>query len=183
MDNDIIELFWQRDEKAIDTVTKQYGNYLFNIANTILNNKQDSEECLNEVYLKLWNSIPPARPDNFKAFIAKIMRNLSVNRLKHDLAAKRKNNNTAFHELEEYLLSDGELSDNIILEELHSSINIFLKGLKEQERNIFIRRYYFGEALEVIGKKYGIASNSAAKSLSRTREKLKTHLKKEGYYV
>lgn len=183
MDNEIIELFWQRDEKAIENVTKQYGTYLFNIANTILNNKQDSEECLNEVYFKIWNSIPPARPDNFKAFIAKIMRNLSVNRLKHDLAAKRKHNNAAFHELEEYLLSDGELSDSIILEELQGSINTFLKSLKEQERNIFIRRYYFGESLEIIGEKYEIASNSASKSLSRTREKLKTHLKKEGYYV
>ena len=183
MDNEIIELFWQRDEKAIDIVTKKYGNYLFNIANTILNNKQDSEECLNEVYLKIWNSIPPAKPCNFKAFIAKIMRNLSVNRLKHDLAAKRKHNNAAFHELEEYLLSDGELSDSIILEELQGSINTFLNGLKEKERNIFIRRYYFGESLDFIGKKYKITSNSVAKCLSRTREKLKTHLKNEGYYV
>lgn len=183
MDNEIVELFWQRDEKAIDTMSKQYGAYLFNIANTILNNKQDSEECLNEVYLKIWNSIPPSRPNNFKAFIAKIMRNLSVNRLKHNIAAKRNSNNTAFHELEEFLMSEGEISDNIILEELQSTINTFLRGLKDQERNVFIRRYYFGESLEIIGKKYKIAPNSVSKSLSRTRNKLKIYLKKEGYYV
>lgn len=182
MDN-IVKQLWERDENAVNQIIKDYGSYVFSIADTILKNKEDSEECVNEVYLKIWNSIPPAKPSNFKAFIAKITRNLSVNKLKYNIAAKRSGNNVAFEELENYLTENGELSDNIILEDLQTSINGFLKGLQEKERNIFIRRYYFGESLEIISTKYGIAPNTIAKSLSRTRKKLKMHLKKEGYYL
>ncbi len=183
MDEKIIELLFARNEKGLNIISKQYGSYCFNIANNILNNHQDSEECVNETYLKIWNSIPPDKPLNIKAYIAKIVRNISIDRLKYNLANKRKSNNTAFSELENCLSDCGEPCDGIILEELQNSMNDFLGTLKKQDRDIFVRRFFFGETIECISENYRMIPNTISKSLSRTKEKLKKHLKKEGFYI
>lgn len=184
MDNDrIIELYWQRDENAIGMTVKQYGAYCLKIANNILNDPLDAEECVNDTWLALWNSIPPQRPNNLASYIAKIVHNLSVNRLKYKIASKRGHKNVAFEELENVLMADERINDNVNLSMLQETINKFLRSYSVSGRKIFIRRYFFCESVSEIAKKYEMNENTVLKSLSRTRKKLKEYLAKEGYYV
>ena len=181
--NQIIELYWQRDESAVEITVKQYESYCFKVANNILNNRQDAEECVNDTWIAVWNSIPPQRPKNLLPYIAKITHNLSVNRLKHKSATKRAGKNIAFEELENLLCGEDEFVEGINLEMLQGSINKFLHSSSEASRKIFIRRYFFCENVGEIAQKYRMSENNVAKILSRTRRKLKEYLEKEGYYI
>ncbi len=182
--NDLVKLFWDRDERAIAETQKRYGDYCFTVANNILGNAQDAEECVNDTYLRLWNSIPPAKPANFLAYLAKIAHNLSVNMLKSRLAGKRNAPVVAFDELENTLFApEDELSEGIALSDLQKAINTFLHTCSERDRAIFIRRYFFCESTEYIADKFGISYANSTKILSRMRNKLKEYLKKEGYYI
>ena len=180
---ELVRLFWNRDETAIAEAIKSYGAYCFTVANNLLNDRQDAEECVNDTWLRIWNSIPPQSPNNFGAFAAKITRNLSIDRLKHRSAAKRHGITLALEELESTLSTDGHLSENIRLEELKQSINRFLRQCKERDRNVFIRRYFFCEEIEQIAEEYALTRENVTQILHRTRERLKVFLRKEGYYV
>ena len=182
--NELIRLFFDRNERAIEETQKQYGDYCFTVANNILCNEQDAEECVNDTYLRLWNSIPPAQPKNFTAYIAKIARNLSVNMLKARKAGKRDAQIVAFDELEATLFAPGdEIAEGVALSELQAAINRFLHTCPERDRALFIRRYFFCERTEYIAEKFSISYANATKILARMREKLKEHLRKEGYYL
>ncbi len=182
-DNEIIALYFERSETAITETAEKYGAYCRVIAENILQNSEDCEEVLNSVWLSLWNSVPPEKPENLRVFLAKITRNIALNRLKERLAAKRffGKPETPFDELSECLPSGEDVEEIVAAKELGESINRFAEKLPLRERNIFIRRYFFGESLAVIGEKYGISQNSAAVILCRTRKKLKKHLKKEDW--
>ncbi len=182
--NDLVKLFWDRDERAIEETQKQYGDYCFTVANNILGNEQDAEECVNDTYLRLWNSIPPAKPTNFLAYLAKIARNLSVNMLKSRRAGKRYAQIVAFEELEETLFApEDEIAEGVALAELQASINSFIHTCPERDRAIFIRRYFFCESTEYIAEKFGISYANSTKILARMRVRLKDHLREEGYYL
>ncbi|MBR2019887.1 MAG: sigma-70 family RNA polymerase sigma factor [Clostridia bacterium] len=184
MDNqELVRLFWNRDETAIAEAIKEYGSYCFTVANNILNDQQDAEECVNDTWIRIWNNIPPQSPHNFGAFAAKITRNLSIDRLKHRSAAKRYGQNLALAELENSLSTDGNLSENLQLEELKKSINQFLQQCKGRDRNVFIRRYFFLESIELIANEYGMTQENVTQILCRMRKKLKLFLTKEGYYI
>lgn len=182
--NDIVKLFWDRDERAIAETQRQYGDYCFTVAKNILGNAQDAEECVNDTYLRIWNSIPPAKPKNFLAYLAKIAHNLSINMLKARHAGKRNAPIVALEELEGSLFApEDELTEGVALAELQRAINDFLHTCSERDRAIFIRRYFFCESTEYLAEKFGISYANSTKILARMRDRLKEYLKEEGYYL
>lgn len=182
-DEKIIELFFQRNEMAIEETNKKYGAYCFQIANNILNNREDSEECLNDTWMNTWHSIPPTHPQNFKLFLAKIVRNLSFNKYKAKYSQKRGQGEISLilEELEECIAGQSDIESVFIAEELQNMINRFVCNLSPKEGNVFIRRYFYSDSIKNISKRYDISENHVRVILSRTRNKLKTMLKKEGY--
>ena len=183
-DYKIIGLYWKKDETAIVETSNKYGAYCFAIADNILHNKEDSEECVNDTWLKTWNAIPPQRPTKLQMFLAKITRNLSFNRF-HARTAEKRGGGEIFlvlDELAECLASETDVASEYEAKELGQCIRSFVRLLSERDGNIFVRRYFFTESISQIAKKYGLTENNVMVILSRTRKKLKTHLIKEGFF-
>ena len=182
-DEKIIELYFCRNEEAVAETEKKYKTYCQSIAVNILHNCDDAEECVNSAWLGAWNSIPPEKPQNLKVYLAKITRNAAINKLKFKKAEKRgcEEENTVFDELSECIPAKENVEEEVMAKELENSINRFAKNLPQRERNVFIRRYFFMETTEEIGKRYSISANNAAVILHRVRKKLKKHLEKEGF--
>ena len=178
-DDEIIELYFKRNERAIQETDFKYGNYLESIADNILNNKLDTEECLNDTYLKTWDRIPPTRPRVLKAFLAKITRELAFDRYR--AARSKKRGSGTIHEVLDEL--EECIPATIIGKELETIIADFVRGLPEKEAYIFLSRYFYVEDISDISKKYGISKNNVSVILSRLRSKLQTRLVKEGYLV
>ena len=184
-DRQIIELYFERDEQAIVETQNKYGKYCFTVANNILSNEQDSEECVNDAYNKTWKVIPPQNPNCLKLFLAKIVRNLALDKLKSETRKKRGGNNfeLALDEVSE-IISDGEnLESELESKEFMKTVNSFLYTLPSRDCNVFVSRYFYLEAIETIAQKYGLSVANVSKILSRTRVKLKELLIKEGYSV
>lgn len=182
-DCQIVELYWQKNADAISETTNKYGAYCFAIADNILNNIEDSEECVNDTWLQAWNAIPPQRPNVLRMFLAKITRNLSLNRFNARNAEKRGGGTitVVFDELVECLSSGTNVEDAYEIKELEQCIQRFVQALSERDGNVFVRRYFFTEPVTVIAKRYGLTENNVMVILSRLRKKLKHKLKKEGY--
>ncbi|MBO7250896.1 MAG: sigma-70 family RNA polymerase sigma factor [Clostridia bacterium] len=179
-DINIIELYFARDEQAIKQTDIKYGRLCHSIAYNILKNDEDSKECVNDTYIGLWNAIPPAKPDNFKAFICKIARNLSLKRLESMSRQKRANSTLiSIDELAE-ILPDESIATNTSDEDIAKLISNFLKSQKEDIRGIFIRKYYFFDSVSDIALRYSFSESKVKSILHRTRAKLKDYLIKEG---
>lgn len=183
-DRDIIELFWNRDSKAIATTEEKYNNYCRTIIQRILVTKDDIDECLNDVHLKLWNSIPPNHPKNFRAYLAKIARNTAFDRYKKACAGKRGGGEISLvlDELSE-ITSQNSVEDALNKKELTSAINDFLSSLSKNSRDIFICRYWYALTIPEISHKFGKTQNNISVSLNRTREKLKVYLTERGFII
>ncbi|MBQ3560395.1 MAG: sigma-70 family RNA polymerase sigma factor [Oscillospiraceae bacterium] len=182
-DEEIIALYFERNEAAIEESENKYKSYCLAAAENILDSKEDAEECFNSALLAVWNSIPPQKPNNLKIYIAKITRNFALNKLKEKTAEKRGGGKTevVMEELAECVPAKENTEDAFDAMELEKSINRFAKNLPEKERNFFIRRYFFMETLHKIAERYGTSENGAAVILCRVRKKLKKHLEKEGF--
>lgn len=182
-DNKIIELYFSRDEQAITETQDKYGKLIFSIANNILDSRSDSEECVNDTYLGVWNSIPPERPKNFVAYISKIARNLSLKRLEYLSRDKRaKNLTVSLCELED-VLCDSDIKDGVSDGKISMLISSFLHTQSKEKRVIFIRRYYYFDSIEDISKKYSISQSKVKSMLFHTRRKLKEFLIEEGIQI
>ena len=183
-DHRIIELYWQRNEDAIKETDRKYGAYCFTIADNILFNTEDAEECVNDTWLRVWNTIPPQKPDKLQMFLAKITRNLSFNRFQARSAKKRGGGEIVFvlDELAECLAGEANVEREYEAKELGQSIRLFVRALPEREGNVFVRRYFFTELVSEIAQKYALTENHVMVILSRTRKKLKKHLIKEGFF-
>lgn len=183
-DSQIIELYWQRDTDAIAETDRKYGAYCFTIARNILHSREDSEECVNDTWLKAWNAIPPQKPGKLRMFLAKITRNLSFNRYQARTADKRGGGQIVYvlEELAECLASESDVADAYQLKELEQCIRLFVRGLPARDGNVFVRRYFFTEPVAEIAGRYGLTPNHVMVILSRTRKKLKTHLIKVGFF-
>lgn len=176
----IIDLYFARNEQAIKETDAKYGNLCHSIAYHILNNNEDSEECVSDTYIGIWNSIPPARPKNFVAFVCKITRNLSLKRLEAMSRQKRSLGIlVSFDELAE-VLSDESIGDSVMDEDIGKLISVFLRDEKEEIRNVFIRKYYFFDSIGDIALRYSFTESKVKNMLHRTRMKLKDYLIKEG---
>ena len=178
-DSDIIRLFFDRDEQAISETAARYGKYCMTIAKDILGSEQDAEECVSDVYLKAWNSIPPESPTSLKAYVAVLTRRLAINRY-HENRAQRRNREleVAFEELEACIPAPEEAAD-----ELPALLNEFLAGLKDTERRLFVRRYWYAMMPAEIAKREGMGVNAVTVRLYKTRNKLRKFLEERGYTI
>ena len=182
-DAQIIELYFERSERALTETAAKYGRLCEGVAYRILGSREDAEECVNDTYLNIWDSVPPKRPDNFRAFICKVTRNLSLTRVKFYSAKKRDRGALiSFSELE------GTLSDQAPFfeddgEQLGKAMSDFLRTQSADARNVFMRRYWFLESIEEISKRYAFSQSKVKSLLFRTRERLKKYLEKEGIEI
>ena len=182
-DKKIIELYFERNEQAIKETDIKYGKLCHKIAYNILNNLQDSEECVNDTYLGVWNKIPPTRPDNFKAYISKIVRSISIDKFRKQKAKKRSADMVmALDELTE-VLPDERHAPGRNDEEIGKLIRIFLRKQKEEVQRVFVLKYFYFESNRAIAEKYGFTERKVTNMLARTRNKLKKYLIEEGISI
>ncbi len=181
-DSQIIQLYWERSETAISETHQKYGPYCRRIAYNILHSSEDSEECLNDTYLRAWNAMPPKRPDLLSVFLGRITRNLSLDRFKSYQAQKRGEGQTvlALAELEECVPAPGSVEQVIEEEALAQCIDRFLKGLSREKRRVFLLRYWYLCPIREIASQTGMSENKLASMLFRIRKELRRYLEKEG---
>lgn len=182
-DTEIIGLYNARSETAIAESNAKYGAYCFAVADNILNDREDSNECVNDTWLYTWNVIPPKRPDRLKLFFAKITRNLSIDRLRKMSAKKRGEGELALalEELEECVPDKSRVEEAVDERRLSAVIDEFLRTVPTRDRQFFLRRYFYTEAVSKIAARFKVSENVVSVSLHRTRAKLKVHLEKEGF--
>ena len=182
-DEEIVALYWSRNEEAIRQTADTLGHYCYTVAYNILGNTEDAEECVNDTYLALWNAIPPARPASLKHFVTRILRNLALNRYKEQNRDKRGGGQVplALEELSEVVSDTEDIPADYAKKELLKSISVFLRGCSARDRGIFLDRYVRLESTEDLSARYQIKEAQVLLILSRTRKKLKAHLEKEGY--
>lgn len=183
-DSKIIELFYERSEQAITELSLKYGNVCRKVAGNILNNPQDVEECVNDAYLGAWNTIPPQNPNPLLTYICRIVRNLSVKKYHANTAVKRNSfYDRALSELEDCLSSPATIESELSAKELSGLLDTFLDVLDQESRIMFVRRYWYSDAVSDIAARFQISSNNVSVRLFRIRGKLKKFLKKEGYGI
>lgn len=183
-DRKIIELFFERSEQAISELSNKYGYVCSKVAFNILNNKQDAEECVNDAYLGIWNTIPPQNPNPLLSYVCRIVRNLSVNKY-HKNTAKKRNSiyDVALDELENCFSSSALVEDEFNAIETARIIDEFLETLNQENRIMFVRRYWYSDSIDELAKLFQTSNHNISVRLSRTREKLKKHLIKEGVFL
>ena len=183
-DTEIINLFFERSEQAIDELAKKHGNAVARVARNILGNEQDTEECVNDTYLGAWNAIPPHRPSPLRTFVCKIARNLATKKYHANTAVIRNSQyDLALDELEEYLADNSSVDEAYDAKELAEAINGFMATLNYSDRFIFMRRYWYSDPVKDIAKMAHSTTNSVTVRLFRIRKKLKHYLEKEGLLV
>ncbi len=184
-DFEIIELYNHRDEKAIRETDKKYSSYLYVIANNILNDHEDSRECVNDTYLRAWNTIPPSCPPRLAYYLGRITRGLSIDRLRSHTARKRlaSGYSVSMEELGDCFASFEDVQADYELEILSQALTAFLSGLDEQKRSIFIRRYYFCDSIKEISRRMGLSESAIKSILKRVRDNLKSYLEGQGFLI
>ncbi|MBR4941537.1 MAG: sigma-70 family RNA polymerase sigma factor [Clostridia bacterium] len=178
-DKTIVELFWQRAENALSAVSEKYGKLCRRLAENILGNSADAEECFNDTLLSLWKFIPPERPENLGAYAAKITRNHALDSLERKNALRRGGGRTAvcLDELDACLpANNGDMADDLALK---NALDKFLGTLSEDARKIFMKRYWFMRDIPEIARETGFSESKVKMSLLRSRESLKKHLESE----
>lgn len=180
-DSAILDLFFARNENAIKETENKYGQKLIGIARSITCSGSDAEECVNDAYLAAWNQIPPTRPEHFFAFLSRIVRNVSYNRFHKNTAKKRNANVVSLDEELSEIIPDPKsiVSDS----ELGSAIDRFLRKQEKDARNLFVRRYFYGDSVSALSILTGMTENAVAMRLMRMRKRLKKFLEKEGYRI
>ena len=178
----IIELYWQRNETAIEETHTKYGHYLSTISMNIVKNLEDMEECVNDTYLHAWNSIPPTIPNILKVYLGTIVRNLSLDCYKKRFTTHHAANQftVLLSELEECLPAAGSVEQTLEDKEIAAQISRFLRTLSTEKQQIFIRRYFYCEDIKEISKRLGFSQSKVKSALFDTRKKLRKHLEKEG---
>lgn len=175
-DRDILELLWERKEQALAELERKYGSRLKTLACRMVP-AEDAEECVNDTYLAVWNSVPPNRPEYLFAYTAKICRNLALNKVEQSKAAKR---SAVVVELSNELMEC--ISDNTLAKDetgLRELIVRFLENQPEEKRKLFLRRYWYGESVKELAKAFGYRESKVKSMLFRMRKQLWNELKKE----
>lgn len=180
-DERIIDLYWERSQQAIVWSEKKYGNYCGRIADNVLHNREDCEECLNDTWLRAWNSMPTERPKILQAFLGAITRNLSLDLYRRKHSAKRGGGETAyvFDEARDFSGSD-EAWGRMERMELTENLNRFLAGLDKESRVMFVRRYWYMDSIAEIAARMGCGESRVKSCLMRLRKRLRRQLESEG---
>ena len=178
-DQDILDKFYDRSEDAITLSLDRYGNYCGSIAGNILGSLEDAQECVNDTYLRVWNSIPPDQPKNLLAYMGHITRNLSIDKVKKNNAVKRNSSaDLVLDELSEIITDETrDFSDTVFMRQ---AINSFLEKLPAKDRRIFVQRYWYAYSVKTIADSIGRDENYVSVKLFRLRADFKKHLEKEG---
>lgn len=183
-DAQIIELYFQRDEAAIAQTAAKYGIFCHKLARNILSIEEDAEECVNDTYLQAWNAIPPQRPDKLGAWLGRVVRNISINLWNKNHRKKRyAGMEQLLTELEECIPSPKTVEQKMEEKELTEAINIWLGSLSREDRVLFLRRYWNGEAVKELAKEKGMKPGMLAKRMHGLRQNLKSRLEQEGYWL
>ncbi len=182
-DDQIIALFFDRNEEALRQTAKKYGRYCYSIALRIVGDPEDAEECVNDSYLNLWNCIPPHRPEQFAAFLGKITRFSALKKERANRTQKRggKQFLMAYEELAECLPGKEDPAEQIQMQELADAINRFLDRLSDDEQRCFVSRYWYFDSIAEIAQKTGFTKSKTKTLLYRCRKQLREYLKKEGF--
>lgn len=181
-DEAIIELYFARNEKAIAETERKYRDYLFKTANNILLNEADSEECINDTYLKVWNAIPPTRPKIFRAFLAKITRNIAFDKCRSESRKKRSSNNKtlSFDELEGFVSSNSTPETELESKAITETVNRYLREANDKKLYIFISRYFFAISISDIAQKLNCSESSVNKTIAEIKKELRQRFESEG---
>ena len=180
-DGKIIELFYERSEQAIIELSKKYGSVCTKVANNILNNRLDSEECVNDAYLGAWNTIPPQKPNLLLSYVCRIVRNLAIKKYHSNTAAKRNSvYDVSLDELKNCFPASNSTEEEFNAKEIAYIIDTFLETLDKENRIMFISRYWYSDSIKELAELFHTSNHYISVRLSRTREKLKKHLIKEG---
>lgn len=181
-DKQIVDLFWERSESAISETQRKYGKYCYFIAHNILYNIEDSEECVNDTYMRAWNSMPQQRPSVLKTFLGKITRNLALNRYKALSANKRNSGQVplALDELQECIPGEDNTANVVDDLALAEVFNCFLASLSKERRKVFMRRYWYLDSIKEIAADFSMSESKVKMSLMRSRNELKSLLEMEG---
>ena len=183
-DNKIIELFFMRSESAIAALAEKYGGQCHGVAANILNNEQDAEECVNDAYLAAWNTIPPQKPNPLRTYVLRLVRNISIKRYHYNKAQCRNSKyDVAFEELAACIPGGCSAEDEYDAARLTEHLNAFLATLDDDNRVMFVRRYWYSESVGEIAARFGVRPHYVTVRLSRLRAKLKAYLQKEGIAV
>lgn len=184
-DAKIIELYWSRNEAAIDETDFKYRKHLFSVAYHILGDRLDCEESLNDTYLGAWNAIPPQRPNALKAFLTTVMRRIAINRYhsKRKKSAVPSEMTFSLSELEDFISDDGDPSADFDAARLGHILSDFLRTLSDRRRFIFMSRYYMAEPIDQIAKELHLSRSMVNKELAAIRSALKETLESEGYIL
>ena len=181
-DNQIVDLYWTRSEKAIEETEHKFGSYCRTVSYNILANTEDAEECVNDMLMSVWDSIPPHLPMSLQAYLITLVRRSAIDKAKHEHRQKRRTTVCALplDELAEIIPSGEQLESVVEQRELVQVLMAFLDMLKPQARHIFMQRYFMTESFQTIAEANHISENAVKMSLSRTRRQLRDHLGKEG---
>lgn len=182
-DSKILELFFDRNEDAIRYTDQAYGRRLHSLAMGIVGNDQDAEESVSDTYMRAWKSIPPQKPTYFFAYLARICRNLAIDKLNWKNAGKRKAEVISLTQEMEMCIPDTKRDQEMESRELGRLLDQFLRGLTPGNQMIFLRRYWFADTIAEIAARYDLSESAVQMRLSRTKEKLSTYLEKEGINV
>ena len=183
-DERIVELYWARSEEAIFATAEKYGAYCGSIVKNILHVAEDAEECLNDTWLAAWNAIPPHRPSVLKAFLAKLARRTALKRYRDTHRVKRGGGEIALalEELNECIPSGERVEEALLAAELAEAIRRFVRDLSEEERKVFLCRYWYLDPIKDICRDFDFSASKVKSMLHRTRRKLGEFLRKEGFY-
>ena len=184
-DNAIIDLYFARDQQAVQATVQAYGAYCASIAQRILDDRGAAEECVNDAWLKCWQSIPPQRPRSLKSFAGRIVRNLALSALRADAAQKRGGGQVrlALEELGEVVSGSDTPEGALDRQAFRAALDGFLAGLPERNRNLFLRRYWYLDRVEQLARRFGMSRTQVTTTLHRLRQRLRVHLEQEGFEV
>lgn len=183
-DNRIIDLFFERSEQAIAELSRAYGALCTKIAVHILNNDQDAEECVNDTYLGVWNTVPPARPNPLRSYVCRITRNLAIKKYHANTALKRNSvYDVALDELENCFPSADSVEGAVDAKQTAAHINAFLATLSQENRVLFVRRYWYADSIDELAALFRLSKHNVSVRLSRLREKLNDYLIQEGVFL
>lgn len=182
-DSAIVELLYNHSEEGISKLSEKYGGLLGSVASNVLRNDDDATECVNDVYMKVWNLIPPYRPDYLRSFVCKLARSIAIDKYRYNKREKRNGEgNVLFSELEENEIpadTSAEMPDSSVSGE----INRFVAALPVRDRVLFVRRYFMAEGTADIAKRFDMSENAVSVRLFRLRDKLKKYLTERGYEI
>lgn len=182
-DEEIIKMFFDRKEEAIKAASDKYGALCNTVSYNILRSREDARECVNDALYKAWETIPPNKPKILSAYLAKIARNISLDRYRFFRRKKRDAFTEILEESEDIYISAGTVEQQADGKALTEAISRFLWGLPTKKRKMFLCRYWLCESTEEIEAKFGVNKNALYTALSRIRKELKEYLEKEGFYI